>query len=525
MDIHGTFPFRSYRQYQDRALWEAANHLDDGKSVILDLPTGIGKSPICATLCRLFPDSYYTTPQRSLRLQLGEDETLQHYYKVLEARADYVCNETGERCDECPHHIGDSDLDCSSQETDCTYMDHMNEAMKDDTVVMTMSRLLIEGQKGYARRLDPRNLLIVDEAHSLEQQTASMHASIKFTPREMDPQTYAPVIENIDQPDEDEDRVITHRDVLDEITEIQDRMNEFIRVNEGDSRRATEVIGTKHRMSKLAWFWDEVRDDDDRVWLIDLWETDDEIPCMSLMPESVDRFLARYFWSNADQFVLATATPPYRGNEGRWLYELGLPPSEFEVVSYPSPFPVQNRLVHTRYEIGKMSQEEVDIWRQAVDQLAGLAGSHRGDKGLIHCASYERAQSLVDASKNYDSLRDNVMSDRPGESTIEEWQRSSKDLLCSPSMMEGVDLKEDMCRWQVLFKVPYPHPSDPRVQYRLNEDRWHWYNQKAAVKILQMVGRAVRSEDDHADFYVFDSSFEDVRRQVTFPQWFEESIC
>jgi Rad3-related DNA helicase len=65
-------------------------------------------------------------------------------------------------------------------------------------------------------------------------------------------------------------------------------------------------------------------------------------------------------------------------------------------------------------------------------------------------------------------------------------------------MSEGVDLKDDLSRFQVLVKIPYPYLGDPLVKKRMN--KWSgWYSLQTAKKIVQAVGRSVRSYDDSAN--------------------------
>ena len=524
MDAEQYFPFPSYREYQKESLEEALYYLGEGKNVILDLPTGIGKSPILVALARAAGDAYYTTPQRELRLQLKQDDVLRDYFKVLEARADLVCSETGDPCDECDFYT-EPGLTCNDSDNDCTYMHEIGETVVNDIAVLTMSRLLISGQKEFTSYLNPRDLLLVDEAHSLEDQTAGMHANIKINTDTIPDEIFRPVLEDLESPDyegDEPDPVLTNEEIHDEINAIRDRINAFVDHNEGDPEYAMDIRDCKALMSNMKHFFEEIRDD--KEWVVNV--LDDEDPTgIEIKPTSVDTFLRRYFWSQGDQIVLASATIPYRGHEDRWLDQLGLDPDTFEIIRYPSPFPPLNRQIHTRAEIGKMSQHEEDLWGKALQELNQLADKHAGTNGLIHTASYDRAEQLVEDSYDWDHLNGNIIADESGESKVEEWQLSNCDILASPSLTEGVDLEGDRCRWQVLLKVPYPHPSDARVQYMLQNDRWHWYMQKGAVSIQQSVGRAVRSKEDKADFYVFDSSFEDVRRSVTFPDWFAESIC
>jgi hypothetical protein len=102
---------------------------------------------------------------------------------------------------------------------------------------------------------------------------------------------------------------------------------------------------------------------------------------------------------------------------------------------------------------------------------------------------------------------------------------SEQRLLISPALHQGVDLKDDLSRFQVILKVPYPDLSDRRTQMMLQRDRT-WYAWQTAQRLVQTYGRSIRSETDHAVTYVLDSNF---TRFVTenrnlFPKYFVEAI-
>jgi Rad3-related DNA helicase len=513
------FPFPSFREYQEEVLKDSLDELQgDTDVLILDVPTGVGKSGVCVGLCRAANDAYYTTPQRELRLQLQEDDVLSHHFHTLEARSDYICRETGDNCEECDF-FSDPDLSCNEYGRDCTYMREVSDTMQSQTSVLTMSRLLIAGQKDFNAFLEPRELLVVDEAQSLEDQVASMHANIEVTEDTLPAPVFATITEDIESPDDDE-AVLTHEDVWSEIIELQGALHGFIDSKGDDSPE--EALACKRMLSSLEWMRKEAQDD--RTWVVSVDDEDRPVE-LEMKPVEVDRWLRRFFWSMCDKIVLSTATVPYRANPDIWLDQLGLGNREWEMVSCPSPFDPTNRMVHTRWELGKMSDDEDVLWSDVMQALNNRASAHEGEKGLVHTASYDRAQRIADEQDDWEHLSGNVMADQQGEQLTERWQRSDKDIMCSPSMVEGVDLEGDRCRWQVLLKVPYAHPDDPRIQHMLNQGRWYWYFQKSGVKILQSVGRAVRSRDDEADYYVFDGSFEDVRQSVKFPDWFRKGIA
>ena len=113
------------------------------------------------------------------------------------------------------------------------------------------------------------------------------------------------------------------------------------------------------------------------------------------------------------------------------------------------------------------------------------------------------------------------------EESLDDWLKSDKQVFFSVAMDEGVDLDGDKCRWQVLAKTLYRHMGDKRTKYRVQErNEWNWYNRHAAIQLQQAYGRAVRSKDDEAVFYILDESALGLieKNPHLFNKWFLEAI-
>jgi Rad3-related DNA helicase len=91
-------------------------------------------------------------------------------------------------------------------------------------------------------------------------------------------------------------------------------------------------------------------------------------------------------------------------------------------------------------------------------------------------------------------------------------------------MTEGLDLKEDLARFGISCKVPYPY-MDPYVKARMQRDP-AWYEWLTALAIVQGTGRIVRSRTDKGHFYILDGSFEYflTKNQKVLPKWWTDSI-
>ena len=97
-------------------------------------------------------------------------------------------------------------------------------------------------------------------------------------------------------------------------------------------------------------------------------------------------------------------------------------------------------------------------------------------------------------------------------------------VLFSPAMIEGIDLADDLSRFQVIVKVPYPVHKNPYVAARMREKGW--YEWQTAMRLIQATGRSVRSADDFAETYIVDSEFGEFRRKSRrlLPSWWLEAV-
>lgn len=71
-------------------------------------------------------------------------------------------------------------------------------------------------------------------------------------------------------------------------------------------------------------------------------------------------------------------------------------------------------------------------------------------------------------------------------------------------MNEGVDLPGDQCRFQIIYKIPYPSLADKQTKLRKNIDK-QWYEYKTALNLVQTYGRGMRFEKDYCKTYFIDS--------------------
>ena len=92
-------------------------------------------------------------------------------------------------------------------------------------------------------------------------------------------------------------------------------------------------------------------------------------------------------------------------------------------------------------------------------------------------------------------------------------------------MYEGVDLKDEMSRFQIIVKAPYLDLSNGRISAKLKLDP-QWYTYRSVMKLVQGAGRSIMHEKDFAITYILDQSATDLIKRASniIPQWFKESI-
>jgi Rad3-related DNA helicase len=352
-----------------------------------------------------------------------------------------------------------------------------------------------------ARQLPERQVLILDEGHNLERILLGM-AGFRIRPQTC-------WAAGVDAPQ----RFGTHDEAR-----IVDWLGSVL-------LPALRTQATLRRHSTIQRRWEDLAErvaeyldlDDRGQWIA--WTDEDTL---KVRPLAVT-VLARQMFARAKHVVIQSATifdlPTFRRT-------LGIPDSAL-TFSAPSEFPVRNRPIFYR-PIGNMARKTMD---NAIPELCmemERIVAHFGNcKGIIHTHSYsinERVSSHL-AVRFGNRIVTHGKDPRSRENAIRRHCVSNgASVLVSPSMVEGVDLKGDLARFQIVCKVPYPR-LDPYTRKRCTMDR-SWYELQTAWALVQMIGRAVRSDTDSAVTFVLDSHFESFvsRNEKILPTWWRDAI-
>lgn len=516
------FPYPSYRPGQREALIEAAKAIVDGKDVLIEAPVGAGKSVIAVTLARWANTSMITTPINSLVDQYDDEFEGQFAdLSVIKGRANYPCHENGLFADTGPCRTKGMAV-CS-----CPYADARRNAVSTPSSItnlalaMTARWMDITNPKRLFFRDEPRDLLIVDEAHNLETAVASQvqigFRFEDFVPPPPRSEKWSDHLKWIKK----EGLLMARLKLGQARSEAEMAEAEY----SAESNPAPHIVARHHNAIKAVDRAESLvrnmvvitEDESGEPWVPQLVadrDNKDRIERVVYRPITGARFVKKKVLFHAKRVVMLSATPPNPK-------DVGLDPKNIVTIRVPMNFPVERRPIIADYA-GKMSMASRDgtMPVAAAKIKANMAGAT-----IVHCHSYSIARA-IDVQLTSLGVKTILQDNQDREGSLEEWMLNPHRVFLSVAMNEGLNLKDDLCRTQVLAKLPFPDLGDPWVKARnalLGED---WMKRAVATAVIQAYGRAVRSETDWANFVIVDSSFSMFYKFNIdlFPIWFREAF-
>lgn len=149
------------------------------------------------------------------------------------------------------------------------------------------------------------------------------------------------------------------------------------------------------------------------------------------------------------------------------------------------------------------------------DITYNIIRKHSGQRGLIQTGSYENAVKVYQNAPDDVKQRLLLYNNSGEKSEVIDTHRLSDDtVLIGPSLNEGIDLPDDMCRFIVIMKVPYPSLTDELVKAKMNIFPL-WYNSETSNNIIQGIGRGNRHTDDWCITYILDGCFGQLYKSTT----------
>ncbi len=279
-----------------------------------------------------------------------------------------------------------------------------------------------------------RSLLVLDEAHNLEEQALN-HIAVKFTPFSVPYEVYhkfLPDLKNVADRIELETflaEVAEHLKMQLGRLETKAEQRE-LSIAETENKKVMERFLENHHLftfSKSEWVW-QIRNDQ-----------------LLLQPVFAREFMKDLVWKRGEYYLISSATilDPQEYIKLNGLTDV-LKDDEIEILQVPSTFPPENRPIIDA-TVGPLSQQQwahnMPLAIAAIDQILQ---KERGNVA-IHCHSYRHQRALVDNLSPDLKRRLIVHTGKDREEKLQEWMRSRGKVFVSVAFNEGQDWKYDVC--------------------------------------------------------------------------------
>ena len=516
-----------------------------GKRVVaLEMPVGSGKSFVCMTFAnaaKALGGTHFLTAQRILQKQYARDFPAPAM-EVLMGRSNYPCTHPDAKPDTDAAHgvcrarnkgilsaclepdaesiarsFGTTPLQAAvglalpSSCHRCPYWKKLQEVHDHSIALFNFSSFLFQQRIG---RFGKRGLMLIDEAHATEGNLMS------FVSMELTEWSLSIVGVKIgDEPIESKAQFTEWLRETDLLRKIDAALKSVESSSEDvpEDLSAAEADALKELQMKLGNFMAYL---DKTEWILETNVYRDRRGESSIKivarPLYAKHFADDLLFRHADRVLAMSGTIL---DVRTWAENLGLDPASVAFVSMDSDFPVENRPIFLKYA-GNCSRKTLEETKPRLVKLVhSVLQAHAGQRGLIHTQSHELADYLRReiASPRF-LFADQFDGDK--EEMLQAHADRADSVLVSPGMKEGVDLRGELARFQVVLKMPWASLGDKVVKERMERDP-KWYAYKTVLDLLQSFGRIVRSKDDWGWTYVADSGFEAIlnRNGSMIPGW------
>ena len=495
----------NWRKHQKEIVQQISE--SNKKFIGIQAPTGFGKSLVAIASMKLNGGRGIALTQTK---QLGEQyfkDYMSIGLKTVKGRGNFECRvEPKNSAADAPCTVG---LRCRYKFGGCSYYDQKNEAKDAPIASMNIHYFLYEANHG--GQFSDADIIFIDEAHKLEN-TIFSFVEIKLSKRRMKNEGY-PIPSNLRIPSQVQewgDSIITPLKasmvkVLDELQDIFDygHDDELLRL------RAIHLSAAVYNLEKLQTV--------DSTWIVE--EDDNSIILKPIFAQDHAHYT---LFRHAQRIILMSATLPETV-----FADLGI--QDYDYFKVPSTFSPESRpiLWLPVANLARSAEQPEQELKKLVLTTDKILEKFSTQKGIIHTVNYKIANAILSNSKFSSRLITHKTS-KDREKTLDLFRKSNRPLvLVSPSFTEGVDLPYELCKFQIIAKIPFMDLGDKKTRARFQVDE-KWYASSAITQLVQAYGRIMRAEDDSGVTYILDKSLMNLinRWRFIFDQldWFLEAL-
>lgn len=511
------FPFAKFLPSQEKATAVVEKWLPaPQKFMLYEGPTGSGKSGLCIMAasyaktmpgCDLYkPGSYILTPQKSLAEQYMKDFQSMGLVE-LKGRNNYPCDKWTRR---------------TEQDADCEVGATMNESADEhcDACPYRAAKAIFMGNAfgttnfdyylneiNHSHQLSDRTLLVLDEGHNTEDKILGLTDTV--ITKERCKKYGIPALPIFAAGDTSKVLSWLDKVFVPAAEKFASELGKKYKAVPDKERvkLAREMNGLNRFMLRINRFRNAADHAEWYVWSD--WQEGyvDSTGDLLIKPLTARLFADELLFSKAQKVLITSATildfPTFTRN-------LGIRSKDAVTLATPSDFSIASRPLFFN-PVGSMNRKFIDTTLPKVAVgVEQLLSRYAGKKGIVHTHSYQITRYLTRYLSGTKWANRIVTHDVTKGARDRALARHFDDIneptvLFSPSMSEGLDLKDELSRFQIVTKVPYPQMT-PYIRARMNRDQ-QWYQWQTALRLVQATGRSVRSQTDRANTHILDSEF------------------
>ena len=525
------------RDIQKQILKEIETNIKLGfKKIVISAPTGVGKSAIGMAIAKYFETGFFITKSKSLQDQYTRDFPI---LKSVKGKSNFEClklmdehkvddpilaKELGHTCEKgvclegteensegksiktfCTFKplIKDVTFDTKLNESTCTYYFQKYFGLISNFSVWNYSGFfqLMKNKSVFTDYLE-KKVSIFDEAHGIEDQIINF-IGIDISNKQLDECKIDVSRYNISD--------------VKELTALLVAMKKFyatqyaeIKGNDGDLK-ILEYYDDNFK--KFSDFIGQIESDPKNFLISDNTNDFGNSVTISIKPLLISKYVDDFFNTEYQIFMSATI------NKKNFCETMGLDEKHVAFIDTPkSPFLYEHRKVDFLDVAFLNSRSSFTEEQNAIRKIDEILSKHKTERGLILTSSKKRCFDILSQLSPENKKRIRICHSSNSDGTtqdekIAQHRATSASVLLSSSLWEGVDLKDDDSRFQIIAKAPYKSLGDTRVRAKMNKFP-SWYISETMMKILQGFGRSIRSEDDWARTYVIDSTINNLVKQT-----------
>ncbi len=211
--------------------------------------------------------------------------------------------------------------------------------------------------------------------------------------------------------------------------------------------------------------------------------------------------LSQHIFNYGDKIVLMSATII---DHKHFAKQLGI--TDYAYIEAQSDFDASKSPIYVSSQYKLNYQNLKNTLPKICNQIKEIVDHHKDEKGIIHTHTQE-ITNIIQTKLGNDTRYLFRGLEATNEDILKQHYKTEKPtIIVSPSLMFGVDLKDDLARFQIIVKLPFLPFSSKRIKTLFKKDP-DWYENKMLNAIVQASGRATRGKQDFSVTYILDGNF------------------